>query len=253
MPLASAQIGLGLSPMRLEVKMEPGMQRSGVLTLSSDSKDKIRARAEALDFLIDRNQTPQFEPRLPSESEFSCRDWVTINPVETEINAGKQVNVRYTIRVPADAGSSRGYHCAIGFTTLPTDAQIGATGIRTAVQFVSALYITAGRPGIEGEFKQLRLVHGNPGDETRWVGEVTLQNQGLTQFRPIGELSVLDAGGKVLESVPLTPLPALPRREQRYLVHFTRDFAPGDYALRARADFGGSAIEESTAVVHAEP
>jgi hypothetical protein len=51
----SAQVALGLSPMRLEMNMQPGMQHSGVLTLSSDSKDKVRVRAEALDFLIDRN------------------------------------------------------------------------------------------------------------------------------------------------------------------------------------------------------
>jgi hypothetical protein len=36
--------------MRLEMKLQPGMQHSGVLTVSSDSKDKVRVRAEALDF-----------------------------------------------------------------------------------------------------------------------------------------------------------------------------------------------------------
>ena len=50
----SAQVGLGLSPMRLEMKVTPGLQQSGVLILSSDSGDKVRVRAEALDFWIDR-------------------------------------------------------------------------------------------------------------------------------------------------------------------------------------------------------
>jgi hypothetical protein len=247
----SAQVALGLSPMRLEMKMQPGMQHSGVLTVSSDSKDKVRVRAEALDFLIDHNQTPQFEARLSSESDFSCRDWLSINPVETEVDSGKQVSVRYTVRVPATAESPRGYHCAIGFTTLPTDVQIGGAGIKTAVQVVSALYITAGTPGIEAQFKELRLVHGGEGDK-RWLGEVVLQNDGLTHFRPMGELSVLDGRGKVLESAALTPLPALPKREQRYVVPFTRDLPPGTYTLRARVDFGKNVIEEGTAVVRAE-
>jgi hypothetical protein len=247
----SAQVALGLSPMRLEMKMQPGMQHSGVLTLSSDSKDKVRVRAEALDFLIDHNQTPQFESRLSSESEFSCRDWLSINPVETEVDSGKQVNVRYTLRVPVNAGSPRGYHCAIGFTTLPTDVQIGGAGIKTAVQVVSALYITAGSPGIEAQFKELRLVHGSEGDN-RWLGEVVFQNDGLTHFRPMGELSVLDGNGKVLESAPITPLPTLPKREQRYVVLFRHDLPPGTYTLRARVDFGKNVIEEGTAVVRAE-
>jgi hypothetical protein len=81
----SAQVGLGLSPMRLEMKMTPGKEQSGVLTLSSDSTDRVRVRAEALDFWIDQDQTPQFETRLPSEAGFSCRDWVSVNPVETEV------------------------------------------------------------------------------------------------------------------------------------------------------------------------
>jgi len=248
----SAQVGLGLSPMRLEMKSTPGLQQSGVLTLSSDSSDTVRVRAEALDFWIDQDQTPQFEPSLPSETGFSCRDWVSVNPVETEVAHLKQVNIRYTVRVPAGVESPRGYHCAIGFTTLPTDGQVGGNGINTAVRVVSAFYVVVGTPGIEGEFKELKLVHSTEGDKPHWVGEVVLQNHSLTHFRPVGELSVLDGAGKVLESVALTPLPALPKREQRYIVPFTTDLAPGTYTLRARVDFGTNVIEEGTAIVHAE-
>ena len=248
----SAQVGLGLSPMRLEMKLTPGLQQSGVLTLSSDSGDKVRVRAEALDFWIDQDQTPQFEPSLPSEAGFSCREWVSVNPVETEVAPLTQTNIRYTVRVPASVESPRGYHCAIGFTTLPTDAEAGGTGIKTAVRVVSAFYVVVGNPGIEGEFKELKLVHSTAGDQPHWVGEVVVENHSLTHFRPVGELSVLDGEGKVLESVALTPLPALPKREQRYIVPFTTDLAPGTYTLRARVDFGMNVIEEGTAVVHAE-
>ena len=248
----SAQVGLGLSPMRLELKMLPGQEHSSTLRLSSDSLQKVRVRAEPLDFWIDQNQTPQFESRLPSEAEFSCRDWLTINPVETEITAGDQVNVRYTVRVPAKASSPRGYHCAIGFRTLPTDDQADINGIKTAVQVVSALYVIAGNPTIEGEFKEIRLVHDAQGDKIRWVGEVVVENHSLTHFRPVGELSVLDGDGNVVESQPITPLPTLPKREQRYLVTFTRELAPGAYTLRARIDFGTNVIEEGTATVRAE-
>ena len=248
----SAQIGLGLSPMRLEMKLTPGTEQSGVLALSSDSGSKVRVRAEALDFLIDQDQTPQFETRLPSEADFSCRDWVSVNPVETEVAPLKQVNIRYTVRVPASVESPRGYHCAIGFTTLPADGQGGGTGIKTAVRVVSAFYVVLGNPGIEGEFKELRLVHSIDGDKPHWVGEVVMRNHSLTHFRPIGELSVLDSEGKILESVALTPLPALPNREQRYLIPFTTDLGPGTYTLRARVDFGTNVIEEGTAVVHAD-
>jgi hypothetical protein len=247
-----AQVGLALSPMRLEIKIQPGMQHSGVLTLSSASKESVRVRAEALDFFIDQNQTPQFEPGLSSESEFSCRDWLTINPVETELSSDRQVNVRYTIRVPADASSPRGYHCAVGFSSLPTEGQMKSGGIKTAVRVVAALYVTAGNPDIEAQFKELRLVRGAPGDAASWNGEVVLRNDGLTHFRPTGELALLDAAGKVLDSAPLTPFPTLPKREQRYLVRFTHELPPGSYTLRARLDFGKDVIEEGTAMVRTD-
>lgn len=249
----SAQIGLGLSPMRVDIKMQPGMDHSGVLTLDSDSRDRVRVRAEALDFLIDQNETPQFETRMPSESAFSCREWVSINPVETEVGPGRQVTVRYTLRMPATAESPRGYHCAIGFTTLPTASQVPATGIRTAVQAISAFYIVAGSPGIEGEFKELRLLRTNDGLKARWTGEVVIRNHSLTHFRPVGELSLINQDGNAVESVPLTSFPALPQREQRYSVVFTRDFPPGSYTLRARVDFGTNVVEEGTAVVSVDP
>jgi hypothetical protein len=251
-PILSAQIGLGLSPMRIDMKIEPGTEHSSVLAVSSDSKENLRVRAEPLDFLIDQNQTPQFEPRLASESEFSCRDWLSINPVETEIGPGKQLNVRYTLRVPADVKTPRGYHCGISFRTLPTDTQAAGTGIKTAVQAVTALYLTVGSPAVEGGFKELRMVPSTEGSGPHWIGEVVLTNRSFTHFRPVGELSVLDDNGKVLESVPITPLPVLPRRDQRYTVAFTRDFDPGTYRLRARLDFGIGSIEEGTAVVRAE-
>jgi hypothetical protein len=251
-PVLPAQVGLGLSPMRLEMKLKPGLDQSGVLTLSSDSGDKVRVRAEALDFWIDQAQTPQFESTLPAEARFSCRNWVSVNPVETEVAPFKQVNIRYTVRVPANIEAPRGFHCAIGFTTLPTEAEAGGTGIKTAVRVVSAFYVVIGNPGIEGEFKELKLIHSTEGDKPHWVGEVVIENHCLTHFRPVGELSLLDSEGKTLESVALTPLPALPQRQQRYIVPFTTDLAPGTYTLRARVDFGANVIEEGTAVVHAE-
>jgi len=245
----SGQVGLGLTPMRLELRAQAGQQTSGALVLSSDSGDKIRVRAAILDFLIDQNQTPQFEGKLESESSFSCREWLSVNPMETEVAPGSQVNVRYTVRVPGTADSPRGYHCAVGFTTLPTDSQMEKSGIRAAVQVVAAFYVTLGNPGIEGGVKELKLVREANGGKTRWIGEVVLNNFSLTHFRPVGELSILDGNGAVLESVAFTPFPTLPKREQRYIIPFQHDLAPGTYTLRARVSIGRNEIEEGTAVV----
>src|SRR5687767_6238145 len=45
-----AQVGLGLTPMRMEFAAEAGRQYSGSLTLSNSSDSRTRARTQLLDF-----------------------------------------------------------------------------------------------------------------------------------------------------------------------------------------------------------
>src|SRR5205823_6405429 len=92
---ARAQLGLGMTPMRVEVSIKPGQQYSGSLKLSSQSGQAVRIRGEALDFHIDKNTTPQFERDLPEEAAVSCKQWLTLNPTELEIDKDGSLSVRY--------------------------------------------------------------------------------------------------------------------------------------------------------------
>ena len=89
-----AQLGLGLVPMRLELKMAPGQQYSGSLKLSNESGAKTRIRAEVLDFNVDATATPQFERDLPREAAYSCKKWLSLNPMEIELDSGGAMNAR---------------------------------------------------------------------------------------------------------------------------------------------------------------
>ena len=66
--------------MRVELRMAPGQEYSNTVKLSSQSGVNTRVRAEVLDFDIDDEATPQFEPSLPKEAATSCKDWLTLNP-----------------------------------------------------------------------------------------------------------------------------------------------------------------------------
>src|ERR1035438_5922493 len=130
---AFAQVGLGLAPMREELALAPGTAHSGVLTLANDGPDKMRVVAELLDFYLDQSATPQFGPNYPREAEFSCRQWLTVNPMEMEMNGKSQIPIRYTVRVPQTA-TARGFYCSIGFPRQPTAGEVHAIGMRAAVQ-----------------------------------------------------------------------------------------------------------------------
>ena len=245
---AAAQVGLGLSPMREELKLAPGGQHSGILMLTNDSPGKVRVAAELLDFYIDSTTTPQFGRQYPQEAEYSCRQWLLVNPMEMELNGNGQTPVRYTIRAP-QAATERSYHCAIGFTTQPTAADVKGTGFRTAVQIISALYAVIGKPAMEGWLKDLKLEYVPSPKQPGWRAVVVIANPSLMHFRPSGDLDVLDEAGSVVESAKFASAPVLPKRDQNFIFPLQLAGGPGRYTLRARVDLGANEIQEATALV----
>lgn len=252
---ARAQLGLALVPMKAEIKAAPGQQYSGSLKLSSGSGDKTRIRAEVLDFNIDDKQTPQFERNLPPEAPYSCKTWLSLNPVEAEIQKEGFLMVRYTFRLPADVAEGS-YNCAAGFTTLPSAEQAAeGIGMRMAVRIVCAFYIQVGSPAVQGTLKEIKLEALPPAKDSKtpdWQAVVVLENRGLMYFRPVGKLEVLDAEGKVVESHEFQSLPVLRQREQRFLFPLENPLQAGKHQLRARIDIGTGEILQSTADIETE-
>lgn len=244
----SAQVGLGLAPMREELNLAPGATHSGVLTLANNSPEPVRVVTDILDFYLDATATPQFGRDYPRESEFSCRQWLVANPMETELNGNAQIPVRYTVRVPAAAGA-RGYHCAIGLRTLPRADEVKAIGLRTAVQIVAAIYVVVGHPAVEGAVKDLKLEYLADAKTPGWQAVVTIQNWSLMHFRPIGNLDVLNAEGAIVETARFVPMPVLPKRDQNFVFPLKMAGGAGQYTLRARVDLGDNEIQEATARV----
>jgi hypothetical protein len=248
---ASAQVGLGLAPMREELSLAPGAAHSAVLTLANGSPQKARVVAEALDFYLDSTATPQFGRYYRQEADFSCKQWLVANPMEIELNGKAQIPVRYTVRVPA-AARERSYHCAIGFTTQPTVEELRSTaiGLRTAVRIVASIYVVVGHPAPGGRIKDIRLEYAGPDPkEGGWRAVLTFQNPSLMHFRPVGDLDILQADGAVVETVRLPPLPVLPQRDQNFVLPLKLAGGAGHYTLRARVDLGGDEIQEATALV----
>jgi len=252
---ARAQVGLGLAPMRVELRMAAGQQFSGSLKLSSESEEKARVRAEMLDFNIDAQATPQFERDLPQEAAYSCKKWLSLNPVEIEIDKRTALTVRYTLRLPTDVPEGS-YNCAAGFTTLPAAEQVTSLGMRMAVRVVAAFYVVVGSPPILGKLKEIQLEPLPPGKESKpndWQAVVVFENSGLMFYRPTGKLEVLDAEGKAVETAELPSLPVLRQRDQRFLFPLNTRLAEGHYKLRARVDIGMGEIQEGSLDVSVEP
>lgn len=267
---AHGQMGLGLVPMRSELKIAPGQQVSGALKLSSESGAKVRIRAEVDDFFIDETDTPQFERNVPNEAAYSCKNWLSLNPMEIELEKGGSLLVRYTIRVPADAAEGS-YNCAAGFTTLrPADETAAqGMGMHMAVRIVSAIYVQVGNPPVVGSLKEIKLeaipppaapAEGTSAKDVKdtkdakgsWQAVVVLENSGKMYFRPAGKLEVLDAQGKTVETDDFPSMAILRNRSQRVIFPLKTNLEPGHYTLKVNVDVGMSEIQQGTADVAVE-
>lgn len=242
--LGFTQVGLGLSPMRLEFSSRGGAVQTGSLTLRNEAEAPVRVRTELLDFHLDATATPQFEASFQQEADYSCRNWLAVNPMETEIGPRQSVQVRYTLRVPLEA-ASRSFHCAVGFNSLPTATQARESGIRAAVRMVAAFYVVVGEPAIEGEVSDVKFESASTDPKDQWQAVVTVRNWGHRYFRPNGGVELLNSGGEVVGKTDFPALPVLPNRSQRFLIPLDFTAVEGEYTLRTRINIGTAEIQEA--------
>lgn len=245
-----AQYGLALSPMRTELNVAPGTQRNGSLSIANDDATTGRFRTEILDLSIDKEAVPQFEKDIPSEKDFSCKDWLTVNPMEGEIPGKGQLLVRYTVKVPADA-PTRTYHCALGFTTLPDPKkQQQPMGIVALLRLAATFYVTVGNPPPTGEVKAISIEKFNAPETSGYRAIISVENSGLTNLRGSGKIDVTNEGGEIVQASEFPPVIILPSRTQRLPVVLNKKLTDGAYTLRTQVNLGNGEIQEAVYKFH---
>ena len=244
---AAAQVDVGLSPMKVEFPGIAGRSYSGSLSLTNAGTAAVRIRVEMVDFYVDESTTPQFIANVPAEAEYSCRTWLSANPMELNLDPKSQVPVRYTLRVPTTA-SERSYHCALGFRTMAQAVELTGTAMRTAVRLITVFYATVGKPQVTGVIKDLKLEQITGPLGPAWRAVVVMENSGLMLYRPVGDLAVVDSNGRVVETQKLPSFPVLPKRLQRFVLPLQGNLVPGAYTLRARIEVAGEIQQASVAV-----
>ncbi|OFV99107.1 MAG: hypothetical protein A3F68_07980 [Acidobacteria bacterium RIFCSPLOWO2_12_FULL_54_10] len=247
---AKAELGLALAPMRVEINIPAGSQHTDSLRLTNDADDSVRIRTELLDWYMDESMTPQFADRYAQEKNFSCRDWLEVNPREFDMPATESFRVRYTIRVPAGTPDGE-YHCGAGFVTLPpVNPDQPPMGVNIAVRAVAALYIIVGNPSSDPVLKDFSLRALPDGT---WQAVTRMENLGLRHFRTSGFLEIQNSDGQLVDRLEYPPIPVLPKRVQTFPIPLKTVLAPGTYILRSQVDVGLPEVLEGSARLVVEP
>jgi hypothetical protein len=240
-----AQVGLGLAPLRIETRAPAGTTHTGTLSLTNEVPVRMRMRAELLDFFLDETATPQFARSIAAEAENSCRQWLTINPMEAEIDPSTRLIARYTLRIPPGL-PARSFHCAVGFTVLPPAEEARHIGVRIAVRAVTVFYVVTGDPPIQGDLVELKLEPVKGSKQPLVCAVASFRNRGTMYFRPEGKVFLFDEKGNEAEQADLQALPVLPNRTQRIPV-VLKNAVPGTkYTLKLQVDLGTHEIQEAS-------
>lgn len=109
-PAAALQFSATLDSIRVEARPGETINRSFLLRLAPDEQ-ATRFHSHVEDFWQSEDGTRSFY-QPPGTLERSCGPWVTLNPVEREVEAGGVLDVRLTVTVPTAAGPG-GYWCAL--------------------------------------------------------------------------------------------------------------------------------------------
>jgi len=220
LPLASAQLAVGVNPPGLILQGQPGATLTATIRLDNPQSQPIQVRVSLGDWNYnDRGQITFYPPNtLPG----SAASWITVNPLTLTLAGKGHAFVRYSVHIPP--GTPQGTHWAVlffeGKGTTPPPGHLLAS-FRVRVGYI--LYINVGKTTVAGKIAgilgaylgldryQFAIEYANTGTQAVSLnGRVEVRNaQGLTVVTiPIRGVVSLPGAIRLFKATLLGPLPA---------------------------------------------
>jgi hypothetical protein len=237
-PPSGPQMTLGISPLRVELKVAPGAETSQSVKLSNSGALATQVRVSIADWTLSETGDQTFVKK--GGTSWGCASWIQVNPAEFALPPGGNSVVRYTMHVPQDAREG-GFHCAILFETLPPPREqlTQGTGVINLLRLVTTIYATIGNPPIVAKIERLELAAPKKPAKNGALEVITeFSNSGTTQYRVSGELQVLDADGNPVRKFEYKSFPVLPGVSRSSVFPLEPPLPAGQYLLRAVIDTG---------------
>ncbi len=246
---------MSLAPARFELEMKPGTETTVVVNLDfkagTGSKEPVRIVASLNDWTLTRDGRVEYF-RANSQPR-SASPWMIYSPGEASVTPGTVHQIRVTIAVPENA--TPGDHLAALIVEQRPDQLKFETNTRQMIvryRMASVFYIKV--PGLtrKGSIEDLHAASTPDGI----VVTPTLKNDGNSVIRPVAEVKVLDADGKLVADLPESEvLPVLAASTIDQPLVLARSLSPGSYTVKYRVDFkdGSRSTEGVTELVVRTP
>lgn len=239
---ASAQSSVEVSPLRVELKANPGGTTTQAVTVSNTGDAAVRVRATISDWYLSRDGSPQFVEA--TDTRYSATAWVRLAPPEQVIDPGKTGTVRFTLSVPAEAAPA-GYRSSILFEFAPASGEPAGRGrdVKVRSRIATLIYANVGEPPAAVELTDLRSrsVAGQPSQII-----AVLKNTGRRTVRTRGTLTLYDKTGAAVSQTVVPDVPILPESEREVAIAAIDPNKPapppGEYRVELKIDVGLPAL-----------
>jgi hypothetical protein len=166
----------------------------------------------------------------------SCGPWITLNPVETAVDAGGTLAIRVTAAIPRTAGPG-GYWCVLTVDQAPDplDASNQGVAVRFQASVSVGIFIDLAPVERAAEIEDVSIAHGK--------ARLKVCNRGNAPVGAEGRLEFLTPGGSVPAATAVIPRATLltdpaPCRILTATLPSASALPPGRYLVRALIDIG---------------
>ncbi|MEA3398260.1 MAG: hypothetical protein U9R06_00760 [Patescibacteria group bacterium] len=241
---AQAQVGIKITPVRLEELVDPGETINAAVKVVNNSNETKTFYAYLRDFKAE-GELGRVKLIAPG-SEEGCfvASWIDITAEGTEFKPGEEKSVSYSIHVPADTGPG-GYYGAILFGTVPPklslDSEDKGAGMAIAQQAGSLVLLHVKGDVIEDarirEFNTNKRIYGTPYDVNFLV---RIENLGNVHVKPHGLININNMFGKEVGAVRVNDNGGniLPNTIRRFEYNWTGDMGFGRYKASLGMTYG---------------
>ena len=209
---------LALSPGVIQVKAQPGVSSSHVMTMTNLTGTRFRFVLEAFD-VVTREGKRVFI--AAGETEGGIARSAVFDPPAIELNPGEAGNVKVTLTIPADPKVRAVVAIFHGQTALPGNGGLmvtGSLGTLITYNLSARMDIRAGAPTVSPQTENANLM----------VSE-QLENDGQEPAIPKGTLAVLKSSGELIGRVPIQPHRLLPGEKFNCEVEYPHSLRSGKY------------------------
>jgi len=237
-------IGLNVWPPKIEISVLPGESQTGVINIQNPTSFKHRVSAYPLNVKMTLYGDLEF---TEDSLSYGCVEWLSLNPMEFDLPQGATQPVRYTIKVPAQAGGS--HIGVLFFHTKPVTA-IKNSGSQIVARVGSIMLVTVPGSG-EKSAEVTGLAVKKPSARGPAVAEVTIKNNGSMLLRPEGTLELKNDRGFTLGKMVVNEAreAVFPFSQRAFRISL-ENIEPGRYTLQSTLDYGGAEILEAEAHVN---